>query len=125
MNERLERLKKSKNYYGLLLELDHTDDRIEYYLDQIEERGFDNTELWSLDIPFVKFMIPRLIAYKEIVVPNLNFEDKDAFLKELNYIIKYFEIRAEDKEYNWDLKIQKKVYKAYKMFADIIPSLWC
>jgi len=31
---------------------------------QRQERGFDDTELWSLDITFARFMLPRLQAFR-------------------------------------------------------------
>lgn len=38
--------------------LDADDPRIPLYKQQQEERGFDNSELWSLDITIANFILP-------------------------------------------------------------------
>lgn len=121
MNERLERLKKDKNYHGHTTTLSEKDDRVEKYLDQIDAQGFDMTELWNLDVTFVSFMLPRLICYKEKIAEN---ELENETVKDLEYIIKYFSIRAEDKEYNFDREIQYHVQESYNLFAKVISRLW-
>ena len=41
------------------------DERTEDYRNQRIERGFDNSELWSLDATIAKFILPRLKAFRE------------------------------------------------------------
>lgn len=43
--------------------IDNTDDRWEDYKKQRLERGFDNSELWSLDSTIAEFVYPRLKAF--------------------------------------------------------------
>lgn len=41
------------------------DMRAKEYQKQRIERGFDNSELWSLDVTIAKFILPRLKAFRE------------------------------------------------------------
>ena len=47
------------------LSLPDTDERREEYKKQRLERGFDDTELWNLDSTIIKFILPRLKAFRE------------------------------------------------------------
>ena len=42
------------------------DERWEKYKQQRIERGFDDSETWSLDATIIKFVLPRLKRFKEI-----------------------------------------------------------
>lgn len=46
--------------------IDNQDERWDKYTKQRKERGFDDSELWSLDITIAKFILPRLERYQEI-----------------------------------------------------------
>lgn len=46
------------------LEID--DKRIPRYQQQIEERGWDDTQLWQLDKTIIRFALPRIKRLKEI-----------------------------------------------------------
>lgn len=54
-----------KTYYGCALEINDPK-RLEEFQEQRKERGFDDSETWSLDITIVKFMLPRLKRLIEI-----------------------------------------------------------
>ena len=47
------------------LDLSEDDERKELFKKQRLERGFDETELWNLDTTILKFILPRLKAFKE------------------------------------------------------------
>lgn len=51
-------------FYGLHEDLPASDERQAKWATQRVERGFDDAELWNLDITFAKFVLPRLKAYK-------------------------------------------------------------
>lgn len=118
-----ESLKTDKRYYGLAHEMREDDDRLPGWLNQIKERGFDSTEMWNLDLAFVKFILPRLIFFRENVVPD--FKDAKQLEKNLNFIIKSFKKRIEDKSCYSDRKISREIEKAYELFGKILPGLWC
>lgn len=45
--------------------IDEDDERAAEYRKQRIERGFDNSELWSLDATIAKFILPRLKVFRE------------------------------------------------------------
>ena len=45
--------------------LKRNDPRRVLYRQQRKERGFDNSELWSLDHTIIRFTLPRLKAFKD------------------------------------------------------------
>ena len=57
-----------KNYFGHALTLPPDDARLPKYHEQRNKRGFDDTELWSLDQTIYRFTLPRLKRYKDILV---------------------------------------------------------
>ena len=63
-------LDKALDPYGMKninfsLELNENDTRKELFKKQRLERGFDDTELWNLDMTILKFILPRLKLFKE------------------------------------------------------------
>jgi len=75
-----------KNYHGLVNELGDYDHRVPEYLKQYEERGFDDTETWNLFMGITKYILPRLIRFKEIPCgyPSNLTEDKwDTILQQM------------------------------------------
>lgn len=118
--------------YGLSKELSVDDKRQEVWKKQREERGFDSTELWNLDVTFARFLVPRLKAYKEnqCGIPggiDLNNKTKDKgkarWEKILQDMIDGFEIIATVDGYDWKDK-SGKPQKAIKLFAKYYFTLW-
>jgi hypothetical protein len=56
-------VKWGKNYYGCANELPQDDIRIPRMLKDIEEFGFDETEIWCFKSSLIKFCKPRLSWY--------------------------------------------------------------
>ena len=54
--------------FSIVKELDDDDKRLDEYKSQRLERGFDNTELWNLDLTLARFLIPRLKVFKEMTI---------------------------------------------------------
>ena len=48
------------------LYIDKSDERYEKYQQQLNARGFSDTETWNMDSVFSEFVLPRLIRFKEI-----------------------------------------------------------
>lgn len=118
--------------YGLSAEMSANDRRQEYWKKQREERGFDDTELWNLDVTIAKFILPRLIAFKEYghgvpghIDPDNTLEDKgeekwNAILQEM---IDGFDIIAND-NFSFDKENNLAANQAIKLFAEHYFSLW-
>lgn len=78
-----------KNYYGCVLDLDDNDKRLKDYQIQRKERGFDDTETWSLDVTIVNFILPRLKRLLEI--EKKAFELDDEYVKDIEKSINLME----------------------------------
>lgn len=79
------------NNFSLVPNLDPTDPRIPKYLKQQEERGFDDTELWNLDVTISKFVLPRLKAFKEYTLTGPVELSHDEWQDTLQKMIDAFE----------------------------------
>lgn len=51
--------------YGFADKLPKDDPRRKKFKKQRKRRGFDDTELWSLDYAIIKFTLPRLKAFRK------------------------------------------------------------
>lgn len=56
---------KNVNTFSYASKLRKHDPRRELFRQQRKERGFDNSELWSLNTTIYAFALPRLKAFKE------------------------------------------------------------
>lgn len=105
------------------------DSRFEAYKKQRLERGFDDSELWSLDCTIAEFIAPRLKAFKEAAAKigdhpgNVPEQEWQKILEEM---VEGFEIYPdrfdwtdEEAERNW-----KKVNKAMSHFHKYFFALW-
>lgn len=104
------------------------DPRFEDFKKQRLERGFDSSELWSLDCTIAEFIAPRLKAFKEASDGGYpgSYESAKAWQDDLDAMIEGFEIypnhfnwSPEEQEINW-----KKVDKAMSLFHKHFFRLW-
>lgn len=68
------------DYLGFANELHPDDSRHDLYERQRETRGWDDTELWSLDVTTIRFIQSRLKAFREISVVEVPLELTDEIL---------------------------------------------
>lgn len=101
---------KPKNYYGFAHELPKEDERLTLFEKQREERGFDDSELWSLDCTLFKFLLPRLKALVEI--RERIFVDP-SFHKEMKELIELIEE---------DNALPNP--RMYELLYKCLPSMW-
>lgn len=102
------------------------DPRFEDFKKQRLERGFDSSELWSLDCTIASFIAPRLKAFRENSGDSPCNMDRLEWEKILDEMIEGFEIYpnhfswpAEESNKNWS-----KVYKALEYFHKYFFHLW-
>ena len=62
--------------------LPKNDDRLETYKEQRLERGFDDSELWNLDITIINFILPRLEEWWRQQKKYAKLED--AYIKKMD-----------------------------------------
>lgn len=112
---------------------------------QREVRGFDNTELWNLDVAIAKFIAPRLKAYilhkdtgvpqsliSDVGFPGANYtpyensDDHNVILAQWNdklqKMLGFFEFVASEKE-TTD-RMPNDLKEGMKLFAEHYSDLW-
>ena len=102
------------------------DPRFEDFKKQRLERGFDSSELWSLDCTIASFIAPRLKAFRENSGDSPMGKSRTEWEKILDEMIEGFEIypnhfnwSSEESNQNWS-----KVYKALEYFHKYFFNLW-
>lgn len=97
------------------------DTREELYKQQRIERGFDDSETWSLDGTFSKFMLPRLERYREITKDM--FSEQDDFNIKIEELIESLKIHiCEDTIHTNETREQIK--KGLRHLPEIYLGLW-
>ena len=107
-----------KNINFSLIEKD--DSRKEEFDKQILERGFDDSETWSLRDTIANFIIPRLERYQEIANDFLIrdeelVQDIDLFLNSMKLV---------SKDRTWANDDIKEINEGLSKFPKIFMSLW-
>ena len=106
--------------YGLSREIPLTDPRQVLWAKQRAERGFDDTELWNLDVTIAEFITPRLKAYAAKVqgVPGTLKEEE--WQQMLNLMVQTFEEYSEAECHDKTMKGKK----GFKLFRKYFSHLW-
>ena len=99
------------------------DDREPDYKKQRIERGFDNSETWSLMNTIANFIIPRLERYEEIAKDVLKREPK--LVKDIACFLNALKLISRDEgSFNFTDEEEKQWVKGIKLFPEIFMSLW-
>lgn len=113
--------KKDPKYLGIpnicFSLTDKTDNREEAFSKQRIERGFDDSETWSLDGTIAKFIIPRLERFLEVnpCGESKEFkEDCELFLNSMKY---YNNRQVPD-------LLKSEEYKLYKQGLEAFPRIF-
>jgi hypothetical protein len=119
-------MKYPTDYLGLANELPKNDKRHKQFKEQRELRGWDSTELWSLDSTIYKFLITRLTVFRE----NLHGYPANLTPEKWNDILllmigdltilknKQFDVETEKDLYT---KVYNRFFKNFKRY---LPHLW-
>jgi len=110
-------------YLGYLHTLPLKDKRRSKFRNQIKTRGFDDSELWNLDITIAKFIYPRLKAFKEAEAGIPGGFTKRSWERTLNQMIAAFKIVSEG-DSNYTATQQTKVQKGLEVFTKHYSRLW-
>lgn len=114
---------KDVNDHGCSSELPETDERLAVFAEQRKERGFDDTETWSLDYAIAKFAIPRLKRFKELHIchpPNITMEEWDEKIQDM---IDGFEEVVKDGTGGMEVDYDK-MDKGLDTFREYYRDLW-
>lgn len=96
------------------------DTRWDEYKEQRLQRGFDDSETWSLDSTISRFIEPRLRAFREIrggYPGNMTSEEWDGILDKM---ILAFELINKDKTHEYE----KEVNEGLDLFRKHFFGLW-
>lgn len=92
------------------------------------EQGFSPEETWNLDCTIIMFTLPRLKYFAEHTISYPHGYEYDNYIKDLNTIIKGFELYLEDKYWYIDNPKRdeetKTVNDAFDLFAKLFRDLW-
>jgi len=87
------------------------------------ERGFDDSETWSLRDTIANFVIPRLERYEEISKDFLNRDDK--LVSEIKCFLNAMKLVARDRgTLILTKKEEKQMWEGLENFPKIFMSLW-
>lgn len=110
-----------------------SDKRYARCLKQLKTRGFSDTETWALDSVIAKFILPRLIRFKEITNAypggEMTEEKWDAALDDMIFAfqwvilvndneVDYFKLSKKEESDN-----QKRHERGMKLFAEYFMNL--
>lgn len=101
-----------------------SDERWDEYKAQRLERGFDDSELWSLDMTIAKFIYPRLKAFAEhcgSTPSTLKDEEWNIILDDM---LKAFEIIINPEKFPWSDEDNKIIVKGLDLFRSYFFALW-
>lgn len=119
-------IRADKCTYGYADTLPEDDKRHVRYKRQREKRGFDNTELWSLDHSIVKFVYPRLKEFRKITpaYPG-SFDSQDEWLEILDKILEGFKLFLDkDGSFILEEESREKFEDSMKLFSEYFLCLW-
>jgi hypothetical protein len=116
-------ISKPLQEYGISTLMREDDQRQDYWKKQREERGFDETETWSLDQAIAKFVVPRLKAFKEDHVCHPHGMTMEAWDEIIQKMIDGFEevLRRDESPSKYN---SEKVQEGLSLFAEWYHDLW-
>ena len=88
------------------------------------ERGFDDSETWSLDSTIAKFILPRLIRFKEINAGYPGTVSEQEWNDILDRMILAFSLLASDAAFVTAKEDQEKIDEGLALFAKWYQHLW-
>ena len=98
--------------------------RKELFAKQKKERGWDDSETWSLDHSLAKIILPRLKRFKELTNGYPSNETEESWNEKIDSMIFSFEFYATEPWGNHSKQLYKKVQKGLNLFAKYYGHLW-
>ena len=117
----------SDNYFGSAYTIDKNDPRQQAWSKQRERRGFDDTELWNLDLTIIGVILPRLKAFRNIGAYGtpMGIPSKEHWNIILDRIIEGFELyNGHFKNIEECKRNERKFNIAMKLFSKWFGALW-
>ena len=100
------------------------DKRWDEWEQERRRRGFDNTELWNLDMTISRFILPRLKEFKDCTYGYpAKFKSHKEWDEILDKMIEAFELTSSDKSW-YDLDKDKIIKEGLDLFREYFFALW-
>ena len=100
------------------------DKREDDYSKQRIERGFDDSETWSLDNTISNFIIPRLRRFNEVTPnhpPDMSMQE---WTSKIDKMIEAFELNIKDTNSFISDDERKKITEGLDLFREYFFNLW-
>jgi len=101
-----------------------TDRRHKRFQRQRKTRGFDDTEIWSLDYTIAQFILPRLKEFRSWNCGYPSWATQEEWNKIVDDMIFFFEFASNESLMELPKKDMIRVKRGKKLFADHFFSLW-
>lgn len=108
--------------YSLAGELPATDERLELFAKQRTERGFDDTETWSLATTIAAFVLPRLRRFREVSNGHPSRKSEAEWDSDLDEMIWALQQIIDND--TWSFEEPERVATALRKFGDNYLDLW-
>jgi hypothetical protein len=104
------------------------DERQEIWKCQRKKYGFDEREIWSLDLTYAMWFFERLKMYREYSsnIETIKYKKKKYTHREcIDFILETFEKYIKLEAFSsYNKRALKKMRKAHKLIGIILPTLW-
>ena len=101
---------------------DKDDNREKEFTKQRIERGFDDSETWSLRDTIAEFIIPRLERYIELSEDLIMRSEKD--LEDLNSFLKAMKLLKKENEGIISKDEERLIQRGLEVFPRVFIGLW-
>lgn len=108
--------------YSLAGDLPPTDNRLTKFAKQRAERGFDDTETWSLASTIAAFVLPRLKRFREVSQGHPADRTEEQWTADLDEMIWAFQQIVDDE--SWSFEEAERLTDALRKFGDQFMNLW-
>lgn len=91
---------------------------------QRRNRGWDDSETWSLDYSLAKVILPRLKRFRDLSIGFPSDLSEDEWQEMLNKMIAAFEFAASEDRWMASPEEYDKHHEGIKLFAEHYWALW-
>ena len=88
-------------------------------------RGWDDSDTWSLDMTIAKFVLPRLIRFKELefITPSNDLKEEE-WNEILDKMIVAFKYYTSDDQFRFNIQDFPEVEEGMILFSKHFNELW-
>lgn len=99
------------------------DKRLKEWHKEQSEYGFDERELWNLDITFALYIYPRLKYFRDYIV-GYSFVDENNLAEKIDKMLWSFSEIIKENTINADKEWNMKFDEGLQLFGEYFTALW-